>query len=1053
MPGRTSKDNSAAQLAHLPIAIPKIFDQVQLSTANHQKNFVALYKLHAEAAQYTEIVYNGRGVKLVGERAFEDVFQRMLILVFPQKKGVAQAERIVKFVGGYTKFINEKAAEETVNQESKDEDEDEDTTASRFTAHLLKFLLKGFTGKDKIVRYRVLRIVAEMVSHLGEIDEEIYTNLRAALLDRVSDKESPVRMHALIALSKLCGAEDSSEVEDGQSVLDTLIDSLAHDPSADVRKAVLLNIPITEITLPHILSRTRDVDTTIRKVVYLSVLQSNTTQGDPPVVGPSHPRVLTIAQREQIVRNGLGDREPTVRSAAGALIGAWVENIHLKFEDNLPQLDEAIATDDKVEKNILLLLKLFDLMNSTVATDALLSVFSTKEAMFNEIEFGDHYWKHLTPESAFLARVFVDYCKATNDETRLEAALPVVTALAFHIQESYNSLLDNIQNFKEEQLLLEYGEEDKVHKEEALLDQEFIICEMLKLAVNLDYADEIGRRKMFQLVRDMLSQEGLPEGLIPACLDVLRILSVNERDLIRIVVEIVTDVRDRGEEEEDSVVKDVDAETNYGDTPATVRPARATLSRKPSAELSPEERARADVIDLKCLTLCTGMLERVDSTLDDNSTLHGILQDLVAPSAQRKELPFRQKGFVALGLCCLIAPRLAVKSIRLFMSQILNSPDDLKIVLIQSVFDMIMVHEATLRREWKKEGKDLSELIGYLAGLITADTSRKVHALICTGIAKLVFSGVIADDTAISNLIVAYLSPRTVDNQELRQCLTYFLPVFSYSSSANQERIRKIFLKTFNDLNNIRRDLDDGEDMVGAAQVVAMFVDWTDPLKSLNAVNARGNNRDGVMNDSIHIEMANDIMMALLKPQEFGVDFQSDEKKVLLQVLPKLHIPDKVDDDEIRKLKLVIYNVMQRRPLQDVAANKAVAKFDSIISEKFAQQLEDFSEEDYKKLENLKDLFDFLDSIIPEDDEVVEVVPKKRGRKRRPQSVASTSTEAESQANYSTKEKPRRNAKRRRISGSDGEDVDSENTPVPSAPTRVLPKRTSFVFISISMQN
>jgi condensin complex subunit 3 len=30
---------------------------------------------------------------------------------------------------------------------------------------------------------------------------------------------------------------------------------------------------------------------------------------------------------------------------------------------------------------------------------------------------------------------------------------------------------------------------------------EFVIGEMLRLAVHLDYADEIGRRKMFALVR------------------------------------------------------------------------------------------------------------------------------------------------------------------------------------------------------------------------------------------------------------------------------------------------------------------------------------------------------------------------------------------------------------------------------------------------------------------------------------------------------------------------------------------------------------------------
>lgn len=92
----------------LPTELPKIFEQVQLTSANHQKNFVALYKLQAEAAKITESVQNGKSIKLVGERAFEDAFLSMLSRAMPIKKGAAVADRVIKFVGGFTKFINEK---------------------------------------------------------------------------------------------------------------------------------------------------------------------------------------------------------------------------------------------------------------------------------------------------------------------------------------------------------------------------------------------------------------------------------------------------------------------------------------------------------------------------------------------------------------------------------------------------------------------------------------------------------------------------------------------------------------------------------------------------------------------------------------------------------------------------------------------------------------------------------------------------------------------------------------------------------------------------------
>lgn len=42
----------------------------------------------------------------------------------------------------------------------------------------------------------------------------------------------------------------------------------------------------------------------------------------------------------------------------------------------------------------------------------------------------------------------------------------------------------------------------------------------------------------------MLTQETLPEKLVNKALDVLAKLSQNERDLIRVVVEIVTELRD-----------------------------------------------------------------------------------------------------------------------------------------------------------------------------------------------------------------------------------------------------------------------------------------------------------------------------------------------------------------------------------------------------------------------------------------------------------------------------------------------------------------------------
>lgn len=66
------------------------------------------------------------------------------------------------------------------------------------------------------------------------------------------------------------------------------------------------------------------------------------------------------------------------------------------------------------------------MVSSQVAEEALLSVFVTRSEVFEAVEFGgesddaifllaaephaDDYWTSLTPDKAFLARVFVEHC-------------------------------------------------------------------------------------------------------------------------------------------------------------------------------------------------------------------------------------------------------------------------------------------------------------------------------------------------------------------------------------------------------------------------------------------------------------------------------------------------------------------------------------------------------------------------------------------------------------------------------------------------------------------
>src|ERR1700761_648278 len=56
--------------------------------------------------------------------------------------------------------------------------------------------------------------------------------------------------------------------------------------------------------------------------------------------------------------------------------------------------------------------------------------------------------------------------------------------------------------------------------------------------------------KRRRLAGHMISQEALPSGLVTRCLDLLRTLSSSERDLIRVVVEVVHELRDANDDDE-----------------------------------------------------------------------------------------------------------------------------------------------------------------------------------------------------------------------------------------------------------------------------------------------------------------------------------------------------------------------------------------------------------------------------------------------------------------------------------------------------------------------
>ncbi|KAF4564848.1 hypothetical protein EYR40_011021 [Pleurotus pulmonarius] len=933
-PKASNATGHAVNLDTLHDALSTILDQAQLSVANHRKNCVALYKLHIAAAAISQPGRKGSAPSYTGEQAFGDVFMLLIGRVLMVKKGLVVGDRIVKFVGAYAKFINEKAAEEAAKH--PDADDNDDTLSSRFLARLLTWLFDGFLAKNKVVRYRSVQLVSEMISHLGELDEETYTTLRSQLIDRVNDKEPIIRAHAVIALSKLVGSEDPSEVpNDEPTILITVLEVLCGDPSPEVRRAALVNIPLTAETLEVILSRTRDTDPVTRKLVYSTVLQTRLT----------HPRQLSIAQREQVVKHGLGDREPGTRLAAGKLVASWLDAIMVEDEAKERDEDSWVGDDGGVMRGFVAFLRIFDVVGpgEEVAVDAVQSIFVTRPEYLDIFTFSASYWKDLTAESAVLARVFIEHCLKTNGEARLEtASVPVVTEFAFYVQEVYNALLRLMQEEAEARTLDDEDEQERDEREELMVKTEVILGELLAIAVKLDYADEIGRRKTLTVVRDMLAHPQLPESLIPKCMDVLQAITPSERELIRIVVEIIIEHRDGDDDQVGGLEGMTSVSESQSDiTHSTIRREKSMRRAKGRDDMSPEEAMEADVIDLRCLALCIAMLERVHGDFDDNSTLQGILGDLIIPAVKRKELLMRERALISLGLCCLIAKNMALGSFQLFLNQVQNSPVDLRLKVLQLVFDLLVMYE----QEFFGRPEIADRIITFLLQTLETDESPVIQAVLCIGISKLLLAGFVDDPRVLTSLILVYVSPATADNHELRQCLSYFFPVYCYSSTDNQCRLQSVFMSAYDQVVRVHEELDDGQEMITPLQFALLLTDWLDPDKTAAA---QGTVKTASRN--IHMDLAVDVLRAL-----FDEERTADNQKVLCQLLSHLSMNPEANSRSLHKVHILLYYLEERRLIENTTTEKLVARFRSRFQKAFGSKIGEpepslMDEDDFQEL-------------------------------------------------------------------------------------------------------
>ena len=632
-----------------------IFGDAQKTTAAHRKLVVNLRKIQ-EACCNEAINVKGNNVADGEEEDFIAEFKRCIVRIVMVKKGESVGDRMIKFLGMFLQHTCERDTA-LVPEDQVDETQGfPETPGTRLVSHTLSLLLPLLGSKEKTVRYRSTQLIAHIINSLDSIDDEYYQLLKVGLSKRIRDKEPAIRVQAVLGLGRLAGNDDEGDPDNVDSdddeaigLLEKLVEILQNDPSAEVRRSLLMNLPLTPNTLPYLLERARDLDPATRRALYSRLL---------PALGDF--RHLSLSMREKLLRWGLRDRDENVRKASARLFRErWIEDC---AGNGASEETGATKEASKPSADALLeLLERIDVVNSAgeagIAAEAMRQFWIGRPDYLEDMTFGETFWDQLTPESIFMARSYNDFCRQEGNEKYeflADERMPEVTKLAFFLQRYTNTLVNTIRSN-------ESADEDG---EEETVELEFIVEQILHIAQSLDYSDEIGRRKMFALAREILAIPEIPEEITKLFVDILRVVcadeTTGEQDFCGLILEAIAEVHDTIAPEEPSAEIEDDsfhsAKSEISETTPTKAAAKKPMIRQ-NEMTEDEDEAKAIkeiMINLKCLHIAQCMLQNVESQLQQNVHLVTMLNNLIVPAVRSHEAPIRERGLFCLGLCCLL---------------------------------------------------------------------------------------------------------------------------------------------------------------------------------------------------------------------------------------------------------------------------------------------------------------------------------------------------------------------------------------------------------------